>query len=206
MWQYKELVSCPLTVVLGSFEHRKLSGYVVLPLLNLRFNILVDRDNRIRLTTNIPRAEWGARLRGICYALYSGNTNELSPMEMAEAASMLYGGVGMYAVLNGKVLPLSLDFVNKSRFYFYLLPFSTHCGEYIRAQLADWITLQFALREGLVELLFETCQHIGESSGGICILESNLGKLIISLNELRGGSYLRVIPDNAPLRHVIAVD
>lgn len=205
MWQYRELVSCPLTVVLGSFEHRKLSGYVILPLLNLRLNILVRRNNEIRYTTNIPRTEWSTRLHGICYALYSGNVDRLGPVEMAEAVSMFYGGVGIYAVLNGKVLPLSLDFVDKSRFYFYLLPLSTRC-EYVKAQLADWITLQFALREGLVELLFETCQHIGESSGGACILKSNLGKLIISANELYDSSYLRVFPDNAPLRHVITVD
>lgn len=208
MWQYRELVSCPLTVILGAFEHRGLSGYVVLPLLNLRFNILVDENGVVKCATNVPYPDWSARLYEICYALYLGKVSELDALKKVEAVSMFYGGVGVYAVIGGEILPVSIDFVDRSLFQFYILP-STIRTNYKAASLSDWITVQFALREGLAEVLLNECQYIGSSDGDVCIIETSHGKLAITasskLHRVWNG-YIRVVPENAPLRHVVAFD
>lgn len=205
MWQYKELVSCPLTLVLGEFEHREIGGYVTLPISNLRLSILVHREGGIRIVSNIPFREWVNHLREVCYATYTGTIDKLNLLGRVEAISMFYGGLGVYGVLGDQVVPMSLDFVNKQRFYFYIAPLVPSKG-YEKASLGDWVLLQLALREGLEDILLATCRYVAKSNPDSCVIRTSHGELVISRRELRANNYIRIFPENVPLRHVVAVD
>ncbi|MEL9999991.1 MAG: hypothetical protein QXH02_00560 [Desulfurococcaceae archaeon] len=206
LWHYKELISCPLTLVLGEFEQGGLRGYVALPLSNLRLNILVSREGDVRVVSNIPRKEWVDHLLEVCYAVFTGNVNDLDLLERVEATLMFYGGLGVYGVLDNRVVPISLDFVNKQYFYFYVSPVGGLSRNYEKAQLGDWVLLQLALREGLSNLLQNVCRHIARTSNDSCVLETSHGGLVISRREMHVDNYIRVFPDNVPLRHVVTVE
>ena len=206
MWYYKELVSCPLILVLGKFSYEGLEGYATLPVLNLRLNILRPREGCTRIVSNIPYSEWALRLREVCLAVYENRLENLDLVKRVEATSMFYGGIGLYGVVDGNhVVAISLDFVDKKHYYFYLRPEPIPRRDLGEMPLENWVILQFALREGLDVLLLKACRDLTREWGE-CTIKTTHGDLVISSKELRGEGFLRVFPDNAPLRHVVAVE
>lgn len=192
--------------MLGEFQHSGLRGYVAMPLSNLRLNILVSRRGDVRVVSNIPYKEWINHLLGVCYAVFTGNVDNLDLLERVEATLMFYGGLGVCGVLDSRVAPISIDFVNKQHFYFYMSSTGSLSRSYEKAQLGDWVLLQFALREGLNDLLRSVCRHVAKTSDGSCVLKTSHGELIVSSEERHVKDHIRVFPDNAPLRHVVSIE
>ncbi|MEM4487404.1 MAG: hypothetical protein QXK88_01150 [Desulfurococcaceae archaeon] len=205
MWHYKELISCPLVLVLGKFTYGDLTGFVSLPVLNLRVSILVTNSGEHRVVSNVSNEEWLDKLYRVCSAVLSGNISSLNDMEKIEATSMIYGGLGLYSTIDGNAECVSLDYVNTKSFYFYLTPSKLN-GSYAEARLEDWVALQFALRAGLKKTLHYACSNISRDGGEVCAIKSSHGLLrITSSRTPPWGGCTRVIPDNSPLRHVIAL-
>jgi hypothetical protein len=73
-----------------------------------------------------------------------------------------------------------------------------------KARLEDWVILQFALREGDSDLLLSVCNNAFREKG-MCKIITSHGLLRISDREICEDNWIRIIPDNAPLRHVISV-
>jgi hypothetical protein len=203
LWGYKELYSCPLVVILGSFNYNGLNGFITLPVVNMRLSVLISRDKEIRIVSNISRYSWFDQLKRVCLSICFNELRHLGFLEKVIATSMFYGGLGIYVVNRDTVSILSLDFVNKRKHYFYLLP-SDFNTSFDKARLEDWVILQFALREGDSNLLFSVCNNALRKNG-MCEIITSHGLLRISDKEIREINWIRIIPDNAPLRHVISV-
>jgi|YelNatPaOPRAMG01_1025707.scaffolds.fasta_scaffold20463_5 hypothetical protein len=203
LWRYKELYSCPLVVILGSFNYNGLNGFVTLPVVNMRLNVLISRDNEVRIVSNISRHNWYEQLKRVCLSICLNEPMNLSVLEKVIATSMFYGGLGIYVVNRDSVSILSLDFVNKRKHYFYVLP-SDFNTNFDKARLEDWVILQFALREGDSDLLLSVCNNAFREKG-MCKIITSHGLLRISDREICEDNWIRIIPDNAPLRHVISV-
>lgn len=203
LWMYKELYSCPLVIILGSFNYDDLTGLVTLPVLNFRLNILLSQNNETRVIHNLPRRSWYEQLHRVCISIYSDNLKHLNNYEKVIAASMFYGGFGLYALIEDKVSILSLDFVNKKHYYFYILPSDLSFSKLKEVRLEDWIVVQFALREGINKLLYNICSKSFEK-GAPCEINTSHGLLRISDKNISEDNWIRIFPDNAPLRHVVS--
>jgi len=199
LWLYWELVSCPLVVLLGRFEYKSLEGLVALPLLNLRVSILRRDNGSLRVVSNIPYSDWRALVENLCSLIVNGQLPSAGSWEEAMFKSMMYGGLGLYIKLNRGYDVLTLDFVDTTSFKFYLSPrpLSFDIPVY---NLEDLVVLQYALRRGDRELVSNVCASI---TGGECALNTSHGVLLITETPPTGRGFMRVVPDNTPLRHVI---
>lgn len=205
MWMYRELISCPLVLTIGRFIYNNIEGYVTLPILNLRLNILRDSGGELFTFSNIPHGDWREHVREVCYAIFTSKLHELDPMSKLEALTMFHGGIGIYVVLGDKILPISLDFINRKNTYFYLKPRPLG-RDYVESSLENWLMLSFTLREGIYDLSMKICNRIYDTSNETCSLKTNHGVLLITTSIIRDPDYIRVYPDNSPLRHVISVE
>ena len=170
---------------------------------NLRLNILESKTGEIRVVSNIPFENWREEIYKVCYAIYAKNLDKLNYLEKIEATSMFYGGIGTYTIMSGAVIPIILDYIDKKNFYFYLAPSNVE-KSIEENNLENWVILHFALREGLQFLLNRVCRDYPQR--GNCIIKTNRGTLLISSEAQLNPGYIRLIPDNNPLRHVIVVD
>lgn len=202
---YKELISCPLVLTLGEFWYLGYRGYITLPVLNLRLSLLRDERERVHVVNNIPFSTWANHVYGICSTILLGDINKLELHSKIEAITMFYGGLGIYSVFKDNIVPVTLDFVNKKKFYFYLCTAETF-GRHEEAKLEDWLMFQLALREGFTEFLPLVCSRVGNYTNRVCVVKTSHGLLKIAVEELDHEGCIRIYPDNAPLRHVIALE
>ncbi|MEM4663567.1 MAG: hypothetical protein QXP67_01350 [Desulfurococcaceae archaeon] len=203
MWMYKELYSCPLVIHLYRFEYKDLKGCTVLPVMNYRVSILVDHDGGIRVVSNIPFESWKKRVEKICMMILQGRIHELDRLEKVEAFAMFYGGIGSYAWSENELYTVLLDFVNRAKVCFYIQP--RDFAENVQwLDLRDVVLSHLAFREGLINLLKQTCKSM-DTEGFLCGFETSHGYLYVTgrpIKEIHG--LLRIVPDNAPLRHVVS--
>ncbi|MGC8983181.1 MAG: hypothetical protein ACP5KA_05475 [Desulfurococcaceae archaeon] len=206
MWAYKELYSCPLTLVLGKFFYNDIQGLTVLPVANYRASILINARGEQRVVSNIPFKKWLDHALHICKSVASGNINELAPSELAVAYAMMYGGLGTYAIIENSVYVVLLDYVNTAKFRFYLR-YSEMPREVSVYDLRDIVLLHVALREGLKGVLAKSlCRGSSLEPGVFCTIETSHGELLLADRDTYvGRGVVRIVPDNSPLRHVIAL-
>ncbi|MFZ8782888.1 MAG: hypothetical protein ACO2OR_02755 [Desulfurococcaceae archaeon] len=208
MWSYKELYSCPLPVLIGVFEYSGLLGYVVMPILNLRANLLITRNGEFKYYSNISTPSWREHVFKLCVAIASNKLNSLSTIDLAKAYSMFYGGIGSFIAYKSSLIPITIDFVNTEKYYFYLKPHSTLLSEHsTKGRLEEWVIFHSSLRSGEFDLLIESCRKLHSSSveEASCTLTTDLGLLKITREKREYSDYIRVAPDNAPLRHVVSI-
>lgn|GEM_PF-848052 len=211
MWNYRELFSCPFTLILGSYEYLDLHGYVVMPVLNYRLNLLVSRSGEIRVLSNIPQASWRDSTFKLCSAIATNKLSDLYTVDLVRAYSMFYSGICSFLIYENIILPVTIDFVNAEKYYFYLKPYTdinTPVLNTSRGKLEDWIIFQTALRSGEFDLLIRACKNLTPSSVSTeeCNIRSDFGVLKITKRKIERSSYLRIIPDNTPLRHVVVLE
>ncbi|MCY0868945.1 MAG: hypothetical protein OWQ48_07005 [Desulfurococcus sp.] len=202
MWLYDELYSCPLIVILGSFKHEGYYGWSVLPVASLRVSLL-RRSGEWRVVSNIREALWFERSLEACRSIIKGSTRTgFIELDLAVNAS-LYGGFGIYTEIQGDIRPVTLEVIDTSVFKFYLKP-KGKPREPSEGSLSDWILLGLGLREGLWRLVADACSRLGRVTEESCIIEGDLGEVAITAGIFSEAGWLRVIPDNTPLRHVVA--
>lgn len=199
MWQYRELYSCPLVIVLGVFKHKGLYGYATLAVNNYRVNILRKNNGDFRVVSNIGVKNWLEYSKTLCMYLIKGDFGELKPREVAVIKSMFYGGFGLYVAYKNNIDVLSLDYVKPVGLYFYIEP-SVFIREAPEYRLDDLLILQYALRRGYIDVVEEAYFRVGHGS---FILSTSHGDLWISLKPVKREGLIRIIPDNNPLRHVV---
>lgn len=205
MWKYRELISCPMPILLGSFKYEGLVGYASIFSMNHRLNILIGQNNEVRLVSNIANKAWLDHLANICLSIYNGKIGELDDIDKALAYSMHYGGFVLTGFFNNNTYLVSTDYVGKGKFSFYIIERDTISKDTMnRATLGDWIAFQLALREGIMELLVNICKRSFTYRDGACILSTSHGELIITLDKIFPMG-TRILPDNNPFRHVISV-
>ncbi|MEM4718076.1 MAG: hypothetical protein QXE81_04885 [Desulfurococcaceae archaeon] len=206
MWTYTELYSCPLTLIIGKFKHGDLRGYITLPVLNMRVNLLIDMNNNIRVVSNIHNKVWLEELLKICIAIYRDQVNALNVVERILAYTMFYGGLNIHGTYRDKEYLISMDYVNNKRFSFKLTLSKENKLDHIsESTLESWLLLQFTLREGVIDLLTDICKNYFEYRDKNCILYTSHGKLEIT-HSPGGAKGIRIIPDNNPLRHVVSLN
>lgn len=192
-------------LLLGSFKYGDIWGYTVLPILNYRASILVDMSGSVRVITNIPFKEWYENTLLLCSNLALRRERSLNPLDDAALKAMLYGGIGTFAVVDNEAHILMLDYIDNSKYWFYLKPgkLKRNVENY---ELGDLVLLHFALREGIPRIVEQVCRKLGEvEKPFICIMKSSHGELYITSTPVElGEEFLRIIPDNNPLRHVVA--
>lgn len=204
MWTYIELYSCPLTLILGMFKHGDLTGYITLPLLNLRLNLLIDKNKNIRIVSNIYNNKWVDELSKTCMAICKNQVEVLDTLEKILVHTMFYGGLNIHGIYKNREYLISMDYVNKKRFYFRLIPSGEiKADDVSKSTLDNWLLLQFSLREGINDLLAEICRNNFEYIDRSCILHTSHGFMEIT-HSPGDDRALRIIPDNNPLRHVIS--
>lgn len=207
MWHYRELISCPVVLAIGKFSYGDITGFVMLPILNFRVSILISSDGKQRVVSNAPNREWFSRSYRVCNAIMSGSIDSLDSLEKVEASSMMYGGIGIYSLVEGNVACVSLDYVNTRSLNFYLAPVDYISTDYCtEAGLDNWVMLQLAFRTGISRILGRVCTNMFGSYKGGCTIRSSHGLLYITEHKSPPSEdYIRVVPDNNPLRHVLAL-
>lgn len=208
MWSYRELFSCPFTLILGSYEYRDLKGYIVMPILNYRLNLLISRSGEIKVLSNIPQIDWRNSTFKLCSAIATNKLSDLYTIDLVRAYSMFYGGICNFLIYENNILPVTIDFINTEKYYFYLEPHIDVNTPISKGKLEDWIILQTALRSGDFDLLVKACKNLTPSnvSSEECNIRSDCGVIKITRRKFEKSSYLRIIPDNTPLRHIIALE
>lgn len=205
MWRYRELISCPMPILLGSFEHNELKGYVTLFSTNYRLNILIDHDGNARIVSNIHNKSWLDHLSRICVSIINNRLLDLDYPDRALAYSMYYGGLVVTGVVSNNIYVISPDYVNKKKFFFYLTSWhDVSTNDLSKASLGDWISLQLSLREGLVDLFMSICKRSFAYRDKACVLTTSHGELFITNEENFPGG-IRIYPDNNPFRHVVSI-
>lgn len=202
---YDELYSCPLVVILGSFTHRGHTGWVTLPLLNYRVALL-RKNGEWRVVSNIDWERGYVRSMEACRSI-AGEAVEGFNVELDLAVhTSFYGGIGSYILGETGLRPLSIDIVNTRVFKFYFKPREGDPRKPPEGNIGDWLLLQAALREGWVKPVAETCRALGSIRDGVCVVEADIGDIAIATSMIQLDGWLRVTPDNSPLRHVVAVE
>lgn len=193
-----------MVIWVASFRYKNVEGYTVLPILNYRVSVLIDPHGGIRVISNIPHESWRQRLEKICLDMALGKLGELGVNHRIDAYAMMYGGLGTFAILNDNVYVMLVDFVNRSKFWFYLEG-AKDLGQYESYSLQELALMHMALREGLTNLLKEICGDSKGLDGLICRIRTSHGTLYVSSKPLEERSnMIRVVPDNVPLRHVVS--
>lgn len=201
-WKYREMFSCPLALILGRFNYGVHQGAVILNVLNYRSTVLLTDDRGYRLVSNIPPSLDHGETGSLCIRIAKREINYLSLHEKMLYRSYLYGGIGAFLLRRGEVIPISIDLVNPTSFSIFLDP-RRDFSSANTASLEHWLMFQVALREGDHSLLKETCRALGELLGDGCAINSDKGLLYIRSPGTSAENLLRILPDNAPLRHVI---
>ncbi|MEM4528005.1 MAG: hypothetical protein QXS23_02265 [Desulfurococcaceae archaeon] len=207
MWDYSELHSCPLVIVIDAFKTHGFEMYVTLPLLNYRLNVL-RKNNDYRIVHNRPLKEWLSDIEEACMNIVFGNIDSNDFQKLLYINTMFYGGLNIHMRYGEGIIPVSIDYIDKSRFNFYLKPHEKiekipriSPGEL----LSNWLLLQIGLREGIKDIVFKACKSLSVIQEE-CVIETSHGLLkIASSNEILD-NWLRVVPDNNPFRHVVLKD
>jgi len=205
VWAYSELHSCPIVATTGSFKWRSYNGWVALPLLNYRVTLL-RRSDEWRVVSNASSLPGYEKSFKACRSITEGILyTGVIDVDLAINASF-YGGIGSYINVDSAIRPVSIDLVDTRTFKFYLKPYENTIDKVSKGSLEDWILLQAGLREGWPRIVMEACEKIGLVKGEHCIIITDIGDLLITRKEVRVNDWVRVVPDNAPLRHVVNVD
>lgn len=201
-WKYREMVSCPLALILGRFVYGKHNGAIILNVLNYRSTVLLSGEGGYRLVSNIPPGVDRGETSTLCVHIAKKEIDNLSLHEKMLYRSYLYGGMGTFLLRGNEVIPISIDLVDPRAFSMFLDPRRLFSS--VRtASLEHWLMFQVALREGDYSLLRETCRVIGEVLEEGCAINSDKGLLYIRSSATYVDNMLRIFPDNAPLRHVV---
>jgi len=202
LWIYDELYSCPKTILIGKTPIGKYSGLLTLSLGNFRANVLRKGGDWF-LFHNIPGELNPDETVYACFQVARGLLHEMKGLEKVIAASMFYGGLTFFVELESKQSLFNMEPVNTDVFRFYINPKGERNVKESSFEQLSLFTL--SMREGWADLMRESCAEIGKVTGGFCAISTNVGELIVSTEEISEKGFLRVFPDNAPLRHVVKV-
>jgi hypothetical protein len=212
-WKYESLLSCPSILILGYFETNSINGVVMFPVLNYRFNIL-KTGNEERLLNNIPEQLMPEKISSLCLDIMCGKIDHERFLDKAFIKTMFYGGYNIFLDIDGDALPLVIDFIDIDNYLFLLRRGSVSIKGFPKTSLDNWVLLGVALRTSNKKLFGKACTSIGGrlyEDSGICELNTPHGLLSIILKNNREylwdrEKFLRIIPDNNPLRHIINYD
>lgn len=202
-WSYDWLYSCPAILVIGYYRLYGYRGIVTLPLVYPRINIL-GRNKVFKEYNSIPPYMFSEKIKKICYMIVHGEKPVNDFIEKALFTTMYYGGYNMLLEYNNEIIPLTIELVNTKKFFFYYKKLDK--ARPITRDVKTWLSLGAGLRIGSKELVFNACKDIGLIDKSNCYIETYDGLLIITMEKLRDKNYMRIVPDNNPLRHVINYD
>ena len=202
-WRYEWLYSCPAVLVLGAFKLHGYKGLVTLPLVYPRAIILGVKDNTLTYN-DIPQYMFGDKILDICRNLSKGVLKLEGFLEKALFTTMYYGGYNLLLEHNSDIIPLSIELVNTDKFLFYYRHVKEN--QVVEREVSSWILLGTGLRTGYKELVLKACKVLGFEANGTCFLKIHEGELVIITKPFKNKDYVRVVPDNNPLRHVINYD
>jgi len=203
-WTYDWLYSCPSIVVLGRFKVGKYEGVSILNLLYPRV-VVLGRGSSITVYSNIPSYFYGEVVRDICINLSRGVFPSRDFIENAITKAMYYGGLSLFVKKGGEAVPLLFELIDTSRYSFYFKPAATPSSLH-ESPVEYWLLLGLGLRTGIVEYIVEPCLKLGGYSDGVCRINVGVGELVIASKKgFEEPGYMRVVPDNNPLRHVVKV-
>ncbi|QOR93834.1 hypothetical protein IMZ38_04055 [Thermosphaera chiliense] len=202
MWIYEELYSCPKTVLIGKAFVGKHPGLLTLSIGNYRANLL-RKGSEWFLYHNIPVELNPDETVNACLQIAKGLLHEQKGLEKVIATSMFYGGLTFFIEQGTEHILLNMEPVNRDVFRFYINPKGEKT---VKESGFEQLSLfMLSMREGLKDLMLESCAEIGRRSSGSCIIPTSVGELIVSTEEITRKELMRVVPDNAPLRHVVKV-
>lgn len=203
MWGYSELYSFPFVMVLGEVHHGELRGYISLPLINWRVNVLLRDDGSHRVVHNIPPdvldekyIEWARD-----FAVYGKEPDDAALRIARDSA--YYGGINIFLIIGQEPYLFSAELIRAAAFSFYLRPRRYGNEDISRGNLADWALLAFGLREGLRDIVMKACRALGGDAGDACVLRTASGDLAITGPAREIPGFAKVFPDNSPMRHVV---
>ena len=202
-WSYDWLYSCPAVLVLGYYRLYDFKGVVTLPLMYPRA-IVLGRDGEVREYNRIPPYMFGDKIREICRGIACGEKIVDDFLEKALLTTVYYGGYNLILDYKGEAIPVSLELVDTTRYFFYYRRLEN--AKPVTRDIKTWITFGVGLRTGNVDLLFKACHDIGSIDNGKCFIETHNGLLLITTKQVEDKEYTRIVPDNNPLRHVINYD
>ncbi|MET1160860.1 MAG: hypothetical protein ABWW65_07860 [Thermoprotei archaeon] len=201
-WSYDWLYSCPSILVLGSFKLLDYRGVAILNLLYPRV-IILGKNNYTRIISRVPNYFYGEIVKEVCISISKGVVPRGDFLREAIANSMFYGGLN-FVINRGRAEPLFFELVNTSMYKLYFKPGNGQLRE--TEGIDPWIMLGYGLRTGYSEFVEKACRVIGISNENACRISVEFGELVITWGNTRDLSeYIRIFPDNNPLRHVVKV-
>jgi hypothetical protein len=202
LWIYEELYSCPKTILISKTFIGVHPGILAMSLGNYRANVL-KKGSEWFLFHNIPLELDPDETVHACFQIAKGLSYEQKGLEKVITTSMLYGGLTLFVEVGGEPVLLNMEPVNTDVFKFYIDPRGVRT---LKESGFDQLSLfMLSLREGFEDLMRETCVEIGRREGNTCVIPTSVGELIVSTKEVVRKGLMRIIPDNAPLRHVVKV-
>ncbi|MGC9121628.1 MAG: hypothetical protein ACP5HP_01660 [Thermogladius sp.] len=200
-WEYDELYSCPLTLLLDEFPVGRSRAYVVVQSLNYRVNIL-RRGSSYREVSNVPSLFDAAPVLEACRAISKGvDPRSVSdPLVRVVATSFFYGGFGVFVdTAEGETIPLQLEMASPHLYLYYQRP----GGDSL--DLDTWVRVGAFLRSGFESLVSDLCGRKIECRGGAYLVCGARGCLVVSRHEILGEGRQRIFVDNTPMRHVVKI-
>jgi len=202
LWIYEELYSCPKTVLISKAFVGKHPGLLALSIGNYRANALRKGGDWF-LYHNIPVELNPDETVYACLQIARGLLHEQKGLEKVIATSMFYGGLTFFIEQRTEHILLNMEPVNTDVFRFYINPKGEKTVK--ESDFEQLSLFMLSMREGLEDLMLESCAEIGRRRGSSCVIPTSVGELIVSTEEIAEKDLLRAIPDNAPLRHVVKV-
>ncbi|OYT38144.1 MAG: hypothetical protein B6U89_06300 [Desulfurococcales archaeon ex4484_58] len=204
-WRYDWLISCPLILVLGWFKLGRYRGAVFLPLTNFRLNIFGKGRSIVRVVSNISyNTLFSSIIHKVCREVSMGQISNSDFLTDAFMKTMYYGGYNLFIDVHGEAIPLTIEYIDTENYWFYLKLDGERC-EMNETNIEPWLLLGAGLRTGRKELVYQACSSLGAVSSGKCVLTGEYGELVITSREYMDKPYIRVVPDNNSLRHVVKV-
>ncbi|MEM2078089.1 MAG: hypothetical protein QXY95_04710 [Thermosphaera sp.] len=202
LWIYDELYSCPTPVLMGKTSVANNPGFIVLPLANYRVNFLRRGESWIAFH-NIPLEMKPSEIFRVCSMIVRGGISDADPLDKVLAYSIIYGGLSLFLKYDNQILLLNMEPVNTDVFHFYIR--SSRNTELKDAGLEYWSAFMLSIREGLTQLMHESCKAIGRLEGNSCVISTSRGELFVSTENIMDETLLKVVPENTPLRHVVKI-
>lgn len=198
-WVYDWVISCPTVVKLGIVHRGNYRGVATLALTLPRVVILGGRGG-LRLINRVPDYLDGGLIEKICLNIARGMGVE-GFIEEAFYRTMFYGGFNVYLTDDsGSLNILTYELVDTTKLFFYI---KEGGGFETQSSIENLVLLGLGLRTGIYGYVREACRGFGGLINDVCVVSSGKYVVLISNKPLKDNGYLRVFPDNNPLRHVI---
>lgn len=198
-WPYRWMISCPTVLKLGVFDKNHFRGIATLALTLPRV-VVLGKDGTTRLINRVPEFLNRTLIEKICLNIATGGSVK-GFVEEAFYRTMFYGGFNIYLTDgSGSLNVVTFELVNTDKLYFYVKETE---GFETEGSIENWVLFGLGLRTGVYEYIREACRELGGVVKDGCGIFSDRFIFIVSDKPLLNQSYLRVHPDNNPLRHVI---